>query len=483
MSPAKPAEPSGALPALLLAARVQDVRQPVPSDIVIATHGPAGSAHWLLSTDSFGARFVQTFTPGKNAPQPGQFLLWLRTRLAGARVERLAVSDGLVVDLGLKTQEAHFHLVLEMNGRDSNLLLLDAERHILASLHAPKSAPGVDTVYAPPVRLHRYPQADPPRLPAGDPAEAEELDARWRELVAAHEFSTARTEAERRIKALLAKLRRRLDNIEADRDAAPGAEALRERAELLQIHRQRLKPGMVEITVPNEFQPERPEVTIPLDPGMGANENIARMFQRYQKQRDGAAHVERRWADTRGEMERWEALQAVLGEAGTHAQLDAMLAALTPAQRKAIAPQSRGQGQREEARGVMTRTSADGYTIYVGRSKTENDEVTFRIGRGRDWWLHALGVPGAHVLVRNPSDGPLPPATLRQAAWLAAYYSKGRKQGGLEVTCTQRKHVRKVKGGEPGQVTHALGRTVWVSLDDAQARAILGEVDGGELDL
>ena len=131
----------------------------------------------------------------------------------------------------------------------------------------------------------------------------------------------------------------------------------------------------------------------------------------------------------------------------------------------------------------MTRTSADGYTIYVGRSKTENDEVTFRIGRGRDWWLHALGVPGAHVIVRNPNDNALPPATLRQAAWLAAYYSKGRKQGGLEVTCTQRKHVRKVKGGEPGQVTHALGKTVWVDLDDAQGRAILGDSAGGELDV
>jgi predicted ribosome quality control (RQC) complex YloA/Tae2 family protein len=86
-------------------------------------------------------------------------------------------------------------------------------------------------------------------------------------------------------------------------------------------------------------------------------------------------------------------------------------------------------------------------------------------------------------MVRNPNDGPLHPATLRQAAWLAAYYSKGRAQKALEVTCTQRKHVRKVKGGEPGQVTHALGRTFWVDLDDAQGRAVLGEVERGELDV
>ncbi len=476
-------DPQQPLPVLLRGARVQEVRQPAPGDFVLAAHGPAGSAHWLVSANPEAARFLQTFAPGKNAPQPGQFLLWLRTRLVGTRVEAWSVTGGQVVDLALAGKDAPFHLVLEMNGRESNLLLLDAEHRPLAALHPRRGEDNADAPYAIPARLHRYPKTDPPRLPVEDTDAARRLDAEWREHAAAQAFTAARSDAVRRVKATLAKLRRRLEHITADRVAAQNAEQVREEAELLQIHRHALKPGMTELRVPNEFAPERPEVAIPLDPSLTPQENIARRFQRYQKQRDAAAHVERRFTGTRREIERWEAINAQLGATATPAAFDAALNALAPAERNAAAPPERAAGKRPEAKGVMTRLSADGYTIYVGRSKLENDEVTFRLGRGRDWWLHALGVPGAHVLVRNPDDRPLPPATLRQAAWLAAYYSKGRAQKALEVTCTQRKHVRKVKGGEPGQVTHALGRTFWVDLDDAQGRAVLGGAEGGEIDL
>ncbi|HEX7926126.1 MAG TPA: NFACT RNA binding domain-containing protein, partial [bacterium] len=441
------------LPPALREARLQEVRQPTSDDIVLATHGPAGSGHWLLSAHPVGARFTQTFAPGKNAPQPSQFLLWLRTRLAGALIEGLAVAGGQLADLVWQGKDGTFHLALEMNGRDSNVLLLDGNQRILQALRTPKSGAAIGEVYQPPQKLHRYPKTDPPRLPVdGDAARA--LDTRWVALVTEEKLRGTRDGALRRVKAALGKARRRLEHIEGDRAAAQGAEAVREEAELLQIHRHRLKPGMRELTVPNEFAPERPEVTITLDPALGAAENIARRFQRYQKQRDAMSHVERRMADTQREITRWEALQARLAAAADAEAMEALLAALSPAERKVVAPAPPRVRRGEDVPvGVMTRTSADGYTIYVGRSKTENDEVTFRIGRGRDWWLHALGVPGAHVIVRNPNDGSLPPLTLRQAAWLAAYYSKGRKQGGLEVTCTQRKHVRKVKGGEPGQVT------------------------------
>ena len=127
----------------------------------------------------------------------------------------------------------------------------------------------------------------------------------------------------------------------------------------------------------------------------------------------------------------------------------------------------------------MTRLSADGLTILVGRTKEENDLVTFRLGNGRDWWFHVQGIPGSHVIVKSP-DGEAPPQrTLREAAWLAAYYSTGRGQGRLDVDYTQRKHVRKIKGAEPGQVTYSQNRTLFVDVNDPQARAVLERTPDG----
>ena len=46
----------------------------------------------------------------------------------------------------------------------------------------------------------------------------------------------------------------------------------------------------------------------------------------------------------------------------------------------------------------------------------------------------------------------LPQATARQAAMLAAYHSKARGSGRVEVIMTQRRQVRKAKNQPPGQV-------------------------------
>ena len=78
--------------------------------------------------------------------------------------------------------------------------------------------------------------------------------------------------------------------------------------------------------------------------------------------------------------------------------------------------------------------SSDGYDIYVGKNNYQNDDLTFRFASGGDWWFHAKGIPGSHVVVKT-KGAELPDATFEDAARLAAYYSRGRGQrkgrGGL----------------------------------------------------
>ena len=89
----------------------------------------------------------------------------------------------------------------------------------------------------------------------------------------------------------------------------------------------------------------------------------------------------------------------------------------------------------------------------MGRTGKENDLVTFKLAAPHDFWFHAQGFAGAHVVVRNPSRlGKLPEATARQAAMLAAYHSKARGSGNVDGIMTQGRQGRKGKNQPAGRV-------------------------------
>ena len=111
-----------------------------------------------------------------------------------------------------------------------------------------------------------------------------------------------------------------------------------------------------------------------------------------------------------------------------------------------------------------------GFDVVVGRNARDNDRVTFEVGRSRDLWFHAQGYRGSHVIVRS-GGAEVPFDTVLFAARLAAGYSEAFRSSNVPVDYTQRKNVWKVKGGAPGAVHFTQHRTVYVepARDDAGA--------------
>lgn len=485
--PSTPQPP--ALPApdpALVGARIQGVQQPDDRTVVLETHrSSAGAARWVLSAHPETARLGRTFARAGRGGRPPVFCQWLRSRLVGGHITGVSLRHPQVLDLAITHGEAAWHLVLELNRRDSNMLLLDGEERLLIALRHP-TLPGrhlsPGEAYRPPERLHAWPRTLPlaERYPAPDEGAARAREAAWQARAATLDLEARRGPARRQARRELKRLQRRAAKLEADRDAAGEAEQWRRRGELLQIHRSRLHAGMSEVQVPDVFAPGQPLVTIALDARADPGQNIERCFHTYRKRRDAAPHVEQRLAETRRAEADWRALLERLDAAEDPAALDALAESL-PAAARSLRSVLHGDAPRAgppaAAQGPLRRRSAEGYEILVGRSREENERVTFRLGRGRDWWLHAQGIPGSHVIVRNPGGDALPPRTLREAAWLAGYYSQARAAGRVEVDYTQRKHVRKQKGGEPGQVIYTQNRTLLVDLDDAELRRVLQRTD------
>ena len=92
-------------------------------------------------------------------------------------------------------------------------------------------------------------------------------------------------------------------------------------------------------------------------------------------------------------------------------------------------------------------------TVSAARLLRENHRLTFKLASPEDFWFHAQGVPGAHVVVRTERREPrLPARTLEEAASIAAWYSDAREQSWADVQWTRRKYVRRPRGAAPGTV-------------------------------
>ena len=101
----------------------------------------------------------------------------------------------------------------------------------------------------------------------------------------------------------------------------------------------------------------------------------------------------------------------------------------------------------------------DGYEIYVGRNNLQNEEVTFEIATGNDWWFHAKGVPGAHVVVKCPfanqaEEWDMPDEIFELAGALALAYSKNKDMEKGDIDYLRKKNIKRPNGAAAGFVVY-----------------------------
>ena len=201
----------------------------------------------------------------------------------------------------------------------------------------------------------------------------------------------------------------------------------------------------------------------------------ARRFARYAKAKRAAQEINERLAVLQTELNALAAQRAELERAINTHDADALEAIAAQFERRAGRRGAQTQaGQQKQGRTKVDRKateqakvarvyrSSDGYEILVGRGARANDQLTFRLARPHDLWLHAADYPGSHVVVRNPRRTEIPQRTVIEAAQLAAYYSQAKQDAKVAVHYTQRKFVAKPKGAAPGLVRIASFRSMLV---------------------
>ncbi|HIR05751.1 MAG TPA: NFACT family protein [Candidatus Copromonas faecavium] len=220
--------------------------------------------------------------------------------------------------------------------------------------------------------------------------------------------------------------------------------------ELLNTYGYNIPEGEKSFSCTNYY--DNTEVTIPLDPTLSARENAVRYFEKYNKQKRTFEATTDQLMQTQAEIEHLESISTFLDIARKEEDLAQIKEELTEygyIKRHF----SGGKKQKKIISRPFHYLSSDGFHIYVGKNNYQNEELTFKLASGNDWWFHAKGIPGSHVIVKSEGRE-LPDRVFEEAGALAAYYSKGRNQDKVEIDYIQRKNLKKVPGAAPGFVVY-----------------------------
>lgn len=474
MTWAELARMTAALAEKLTGARLQKIRQPNELTIVLECRAPGETAHVLLSAHPRFHRLVLLTDQPRIASEASAFCGLLRKHLTGGRIVEIALepNDRVVTFNVAKTdgegQAAVWTLVAELFGAQANLLFLDPQGKLVEALidrRLPSRGLRKQEVYLPPER-----SGAPGSVDRG--LAVEEMAAAFAAAEATFEWEQVKFRGQNAIQRERRKTEKYLARLTAERDGLADPAAMTEKAELLVAHLRLVKRGQRRIELPSWTDPER-LVAIELDPAKAPQANAEAMFKLARRNRRKREHLTELIEQAAATVARLTRAAAEMDGAQTPAAVQEVEQSLRAMGVAVERPKQAPPRRREEpSPWPKPFIAKDGSQIYVGRSDRENDELTFRLARGNDYWLHVHGGPGSHVVVKLPPGAELASETLLDAATLALLHSSQKSSGHGEVLYTRRKHVGKPRHAKAGLVYAADSKTIFVRLDDERLKRL-----------
>ena len=418
---------------------VQKIVQPDDATVMLSLRGG-----WLLlSADARAGRMHLVDKPPGTGEAAPSFCMLLRKELTGLPLSQVrAVAGERAVELVFAYEDHVRALRLFLYGASAQLQLV-ADGRVLGAI-----GPGKRQVAElPPPRA----AGASSRFPSENPSAA--IAAHYADVAGA----AARVEAEAQRRAATKKLERLIAALTKDRERARAAIDKRKWADLLLAHLAEVPKGAASVTLPDDFADGAP-LAIALDPSLSARANAAKLYKEHKRLSRALAGIDTRLADAAARLEKL-----------SHGDF------VPAARAKSASGKKRARDRRPPS--YREFRSSTGVAILVGRGADRNDELTFKVARGTDLWLHTRDVPGSHVIV--PLQGkPIDGETLIDAATLAAHHSNARGEAQVDVVYVARKFVRKPPKSQPGSVTHSGGKTVRVRLEPERlSRLLASRVD------
>lgn len=307
------------------------------------------------------------------------------------------------------------------------------------------------------------------------PSANDMVEEYFRSLEAREHFIQLREKIKAEITAESSRLENRKQIAAAHLSADNEIERLKKYGDSILTSLSIIKPGQTDLAAPDWTQENGSELTIKLNPNLSSVQNAQSYYRQYAKLRSRQGAAQSTVDEVTKRLDYLNQLRASAEAAKDISELRRIKETLSgrkPQLERSGRGDSRQQQQQRPKSGgaknkLVSLTSSDGWTIFVGRNRSENDHLVNKVANPNDLWLHVLGQGGAHVLIRVPSNKQEPPkATILEAAQIAARLSKAGSGTKVRVIYTQVKFVKKVDPSKPGLVRYENEKTVEV--DTAQ---------------
>jgi predicted ribosome quality control (RQC) complex YloA/Tae2 family protein len=459
------------LSTLLTGARIERVIQDKGGGVYLLLRHKRKNYALLFSPDRALPRMHLVSSKPQSVDAPHPFILALRSRLAGSSVTTISLlNEDRIARVCFATPDREQCLVYELTGMSTNLLLIGTDSRIIAAYYPSAPAepasrtllPGA--LYVLPHKKVQFPSdREKPAIPDADsPNKASE--AFYVHLAQERYIATLGAAVRSSLLKALAKAERKRDALTSDLQTAERADQHKQAGDLILANLNLLHSGMDRAEL--KGYDSRTGV-VKLDPKLSPSKNAERYFKKFKKAKAGQQIILTRLHETTEEIDFLKSLLVEREKADDVPHLEAIRSKLAVRGFMKKNPAAkRIASHPKDASGPKT-VVCRGWEILIGTNASVNDRITTRIARPDDFWFHAEGLPGSHVLVRNPMKKELPADVLIKAAALAAYYSKGRNADKVAVTYAFARFVKKPKGARAGLVTISERKTIMVSPSDS----------------
>ena len=286
------------------------------------------------------------------------------------------------------------------------------------------------------------------------------LDEFYSERERAERMRRVSHELTKTVRTLRDRQARKLAQQRQELEKTADREELRRRGDLITANLWRAEKGARTLLCEDYYTEGCPTVELALDPRKTPQQNAAAAYRDYRKAAAAEQHLTKLIAEGEAVLDYLESTLDNLSRAESEKEAAEI-------RRELIAagvlrqPKQGGKERKIKPLGPIRHVSATGYEILIGRSNTQNDELTFKTARRTDIWLHVQKLHGSHVIIRaedtRPDEG-----TILEAAALAAKYSQAAGSGKVAVDFTMVKNVKKPSGALPGKVIYTNYETVTV---------------------
>ena len=549
--------------------RIDKVQQPERDMLILTLRSQGENLRLLIAAGTGNARMHLTDSGFENPAEPPMFCMLLRKHLLGAKIISLSqpgMERMVIIELENRDElgfESGKKLIVEMIGRSSNVILVDADGRIIDCMRRMdyggdalrRMLPGM--IYREPPKQEKrvlletkpeqlramieaadktYPAekwlldsfsglsplicrelafrcgGDYELLPelleafcesvsAGDlrpylllengvprdfsfmsiaqygaeikceaePSFSELLDSFYSQRDRAEQQRRRSHELTRTLRTLRDRQARKLTGQREEYDRTENREAVRKQAELITANMYRIKKGDRLIECEDYYEPESPMTSIQLDPLKTPQQNAAALYKEYAKLKAAREHLSLLISQGEKELDYLNSVLELLETAESEKDISDIRRELT--QTGYLRKQKNTKADKGKAQAPLKFVSDSGFEILAGRSNLQNDELTTKLGRRTDYWLHTQRVHGSHVIIRCEGEAP-DEETISQAAAIAAYYSGARDGGKTPVDYTMLRFVRKPSGALPGKVIYTDYSTVMAQSDEALVKRL-----------